>query len=258
MSSGKPAYYTSIAPLYNLLKAEDNYTVWASLITQILKGDEISRGTLLDVGCGTGLSTAALRQDGWQVSGVDISLPMLEVARGNPTLADTVLRCADMRSLPVDLGTFDVVNWSGEVVNHLLKRRDVAQAFNSSFHMLNKDGRLCFDVNTVVGFEELFATSAVIRRPDVVFIWQVDDNFRGLRPGCLARSTILAFSRSDEGDFTLTEGEVVERHYPHELLLQLLTECGFGEVEYYGLHGAGRLERPSDAHAKWIYSARKL
>ena len=62
---------------------------------------------LLDVGCGTGHHLAQLRQQGFDVAGVDGSPEMIALARAsNP---DVVIRQGDVEALPFPSGGFDVV-----------------------------------------------------------------------------------------------------------------------------------------------------
>jgi SAM-dependent methyltransferase/GNAT superfamily N-acetyltransferase len=60
-------------------------------------------GRCLDLGCGTGLASAAVARLGWSVVGVDVSGDLLEVARGR---ALNVLE-APASSLPFDNASFD-------------------------------------------------------------------------------------------------------------------------------------------------------
>lgn len=63
---------------------------------------------VLDAGCGTGLPTAAqLDGAGLRVTGIDISLVMLELARSNVPGAD--FRELDLAGISIGLGTFDAV-----------------------------------------------------------------------------------------------------------------------------------------------------
>ena len=63
----------------------------------------VGKGRCLDVGCGTGVSTAAVAELGWSAVGVDLSEDMLEIARGRGL--DVIQGPAD--ALPFDDGTFD-------------------------------------------------------------------------------------------------------------------------------------------------------
>ena len=62
-------------------------------------------GNLVDVGCGTGAHTVAFRDDGWRVTGVDVSADMLRLARERGL--DVVQ--ADATALPFDDASFDAV-----------------------------------------------------------------------------------------------------------------------------------------------------
>src|SRR5438034_8764477 len=70
----------------------DGVAEWYEGFRPALKPDELDAlqrllgtgdGRCLDVGCGTGLSTAAVAELGWSAVGVDLSEDMLEVARGH-------------------------------------------------------------------------------------------------------------------------------------------------------------------------------
>jgi len=63
--------------------------------------------TLLDVGCGTGHWSAFLVEMGYQVTGVDVSPAMIEVARA--AMPECTFQVADAHQLPFDDGAFDVV-----------------------------------------------------------------------------------------------------------------------------------------------------
>jgi SAM-dependent methyltransferase len=62
---------------------------------------------LLDVGCGTGLAMLLAARQGARVTGLDVAVPMLRIARER--LPEAVLQAGDLQALPFDDGTFDVV-----------------------------------------------------------------------------------------------------------------------------------------------------
>jgi SAM-dependent methyltransferase len=65
------------------------------------------RGTVLDIGCGTGLYTRTLSSAGARVVGIDNSLPMLKAAIKAASLRYACVDCA--RPLPFPDATFDCV-----------------------------------------------------------------------------------------------------------------------------------------------------
>ncbi len=62
---------------------------------------------ILDVGCGTGIFTRNILKKGAVVTGMDISCPMIEVAKSELTNENFIPLCADMCSLPFAANSFD-------------------------------------------------------------------------------------------------------------------------------------------------------
>ncbi len=69
----------------------------------LLREHGLSKGRILDAGCGTGFSTMVLEREGYDVVGVDVAEPMLKIARQKGL---SVVK-ADMRSLPFPDSSFD-------------------------------------------------------------------------------------------------------------------------------------------------------
>src|ERR1700744_5387191 len=78
------------------------------LFTDALDEAGVAAGTsVLDVGCGSGLALALAAERGAQTSGLDISAPLLEVARRR--IADADLREGGLDALPFGDESFDAV-----------------------------------------------------------------------------------------------------------------------------------------------------
>lgn len=69
----------------------------------------------LDVGCGTGLSTVALRMLAERVTGVDSSAEMIAVAQARNTDERITYRQAPAEQLPFDDGSFDLLTVCGAI-----------------------------------------------------------------------------------------------------------------------------------------------
>jgi SAM-dependent methyltransferase len=75
----------------------------------------IERGRVLDIGCGRGITLFQMKEDGWDVSGVEISETAATHARS--LLGDTVF-VGDVLAAPWPADSFDVINiW--HVLEHL-------------------------------------------------------------------------------------------------------------------------------------------
>jgi arsenite methyltransferase len=126
------------------------FAVWADLLDRLeLKGDE----RLLDIGCGRGavLLMAAQRLPRGRAVGVDIwsttdqSGNAEQVTRRNAALegvAERVeLHTADMRQLPFDDGSFDVVV-SSLAIHNVSGAGERARALREAARVLKKGGKL--------------------------------------------------------------------------------------------------------------------
>ncbi|HUA08571.1 MAG TPA: methyltransferase domain-containing protein [Candidatus Acidoferrales bacterium] len=84
----------------------------------------LPKHAILDIGCGTGLASAPLIENGYDVTGVDPSEAMLEVARERFAQAKWVRGVAE--SLPFEAGTFDVAI-SAQAFHHADARKAIAE-----------------------------------------------------------------------------------------------------------------------------------
>jgi SAM-dependent methyltransferase len=112
------------------------------MLDQLLATYPTPKRTHLDVACGTGFITEYFRAKGWRSTGVDASLPMLQLARArSPRVA-----AADMRALPLR-SKFACITCLYDSLNHLLDRNDLVAAFRAIRGVMDHDSLLFFDMN---------------------------------------------------------------------------------------------------------------
>jgi ubiquinone/menaquinone biosynthesis C-methylase UbiE len=133
-------------PLYDSLAAV--YDRW-------LSGDEAAgecqdfyrtqmrheRGSVLELGCGTGRICRALAADGVRVTGLDLSMAML---RGASTSSAQLVR-GDVTQLPFADGAFAAVLLPMRTVGHLTGDDQVDAAFTEAARVLQPGGRFLLD-----------------------------------------------------------------------------------------------------------------
>ncbi len=114
-------------------------------LLRILRRSGISKGLVVDLGCGSGIWARDLSQNGYGVLGVDISPSMIELARRKAPRAHFVTGSL----LSVQLPSCDAVTAIGECVNYSFdttnNRRAVARFFRRVFAALRPGGMLIFD-----------------------------------------------------------------------------------------------------------------
>ena len=93
--------YCGAARIYDAVNADIDYSAWADFITKGLSRFGEGRAEpelVLDLACGTGRLTHELAARGFDMTGVDLSPEMLEIARERCAGQNVLLLCQDMRS----------------------------------------------------------------------------------------------------------------------------------------------------------------
>jgi SAM-dependent methyltransferase len=223
------------------------------------------RGSVLELGCGTGRLSVPIARAGASLVGVDRSGPMLERAQrkrralrarraGRRRGRLTLIR-ADIRALPFRRGGFDAVFAPYGVLQSLIRPRDLRAALASVSRVLARGG-----------------TFAVDLVPDVPDWEEYKDHvtFRG-RARSGAHLTLIESVRQDRRrGLTFFEQRFVERHgrrtaehrfdltfrtIPMRRMVQLIEHAGFSVQTLLGDYRG----RPWDARADvWILLAQKL
>lgn len=97
---------------------------------------------VLDVGCGTGVIAVTAARNGAQVTGLDLTPPLLERARHNSKIAEVNIdwREGDAEELPFDDGAFDIVL---SQFGHIFAPRP-ALAISEMLRVLKSGGTMAF------------------------------------------------------------------------------------------------------------------
>jgi SAM-dependent methyltransferase len=133
---------------YDLLYESKDYEAECDLIEKIIQEHcKTPVNSILDLGCGTGNHSIRLAQRGYQITGVDLSEDMLEIAR-NKALK-TGLNCdffhSDLREFS-DHKKYDVIIMMFAVLGYQIENIDVLKALNTVRKHLKKGGIFICDV----------------------------------------------------------------------------------------------------------------
>jgi SAM-dependent methyltransferase len=126
-------------------KSEIKSSIWKGHYSLDLLGS-LSRGCLLDAGCGSGKYSIPLRMRGFDVIGVDVSSGALEMAAKGSVCRELDIKfiVADICHLPFPARSFDVI-WCYGVLQHLMSdERELA--INEFRRLLRSDGILFIEV----------------------------------------------------------------------------------------------------------------
>lgn len=231
--------FTQLASVYDAIMAEVEYDEWAAFILDVARERGYGGGALLDLGCGTGNSTAPMHERGLDVMGIDKSAAMLAVARAKLPEVEFV----ETGFTELDLGhRFELVYSVFDALNNLLTDDDMRETFRRVNRHLEPGGLFVFDVNTPTGLRDLWeGGKAEGWADDVYYSWtHTYDEATGL-------AHVEAFCSTESGSFVERHSE---RGYAAGDLVRLLAGAGFVDVEVVTYPDA--TPAPADADRVWV------
>ena len=134
--------YDNLAEFYDIFMADVPYERWIEYTSSFLRTHK--KG--IDVGCGTGKFTIALKKMGYDVLGMDVSEQMLSKAVQNATAdgVDVTFVLQNAQFLEIN-NKVDFIVANCDVVNYL---QNPTQFFKRAYSALNNGGILMFDIST--------------------------------------------------------------------------------------------------------------
>jgi SAM-dependent methyltransferase len=209
---------------------------------------------VLDLACGDGTFAVAMAGRGLQVTGIDLSPRMLELARERAETEGVRVRFLqqDMRSLRLR-GRFDLVTCWFDSLNYLLEIDGLAQAFTGVSRLLDDNGVFIFDMNTIRGLAVEWVREPSYVHLDsghsfLVSVPEYDDAAR------IASLHITGFSR--EGDRWVRMDEVHrERGYTLREIRGCLKKAHLREMACWA--SLDRMDRPGRGTARVWFVVRR-
>ncbi len=121
------------------------YKEWRIELELALTRYRVNKTALVDLGCGTGITTIPWVNRFDRVIGVEISKPMLDVAKKKSSKVKWLNQ--DMVHLKI-IEKADAVTCHFDVLNHILKKKDFQKVLNKVYGLLNDNGLFIFDTIT--------------------------------------------------------------------------------------------------------------
>ncbi len=224
--------YDLLAPFYDKINADIDYSAWADFFDKIFNKEcKVRPDLVLDLGCGTGKMTLELANRGYDMTGIDLSPEMLDIAResGEKAEKDILWLCQDMREFEL-YGTVDAAVSCLDCINHLTKPADVKKTLDLVHNYLVPDGIFVFDINGKYKFEEIYADrSYIMEEEGGVCIWQnyYDEKNK------LCDFYITLFEETDDGKYERYDEEQCERMYTIQEMKKMLEKSN---LEFLGAY----------------------
>lgn len=267
--------YTGFAEVYDTFMDNVPYEKWCDFICEQLKKYDIlpyeekdikphtdkeeyernlriEKGTILDLGCGTGTLTRLLAQKGYDMIGIDLSEEMLQIACEKDT-AQSMYLCQDMRAFEL-FSTVGAVVCVCDSINYLLEEKDIVRTFSLVNNYLFPNGVFLFDFNTVHKYRDVIGDTTIAEnREECSFIW---DNYYHADKQMNEYDLTIFVRDEDEEDVTEGENEAVpfwrlrethiQRGYTLDTMKDLVRQAGLVFVEAMDADTLGEVNDQSE------------
>ncbi len=226
--------YDLIAPFYDRINSDLNYSDWADFIEKITLSELGHKPEItLDLACGTGSMTIELAKRGYDMIGIDYSTEMLNVARERAeTQGELGILWLLQDITEFELyGTVELVVSTLDCLNHLTEEADLKKCLSLVHNYLSPDGIFIFDINSKYKFENIYAENSYAMETENAFcVWQnyYDEECE------VCNFYITLFEESDDGRYERYDEEQNERMYTLSKMRSLLENAGFEFVGAYG------------------------
>lgn len=234
-----------VAAYYDELMAGVPYRFWVCYLGQLWERHGLTPKTVLDLACGTGTVSRLLAQQGHNVTGVDLSEPMLERARLEAALAHLNIPFVRQDAAELALGAqrFDAVISLFDSLNYILDPERLAATFAHVFAHLRPGGSFIFDVNTEYALATgMFNQSSARRGQRLHYRWRSRYD-----PETRLCTISMRFSYDPgTGERQVFHETHRQRAYHKEEILGWLRDAGFAEVFVYDSYTTEPAKKRSD------------
>lgn len=228
--------FGAIAPHYDVLMRDIPYSLWRQYLLNLVvlngKQDLLREDArILDVACGTGTLSLLFAKDGYHVTGVDLSEPMVNEARRKAEEAGLPVEflVQDVAELDVGSATYDFCVSVFDSLNYVTDPQRLQQAFARVYNALKPGGLFIFDINTPLALRKhMFDQEDVAPGEPVRYMWrsQFDESTR------LCTVSMEFWVNTSEGEKHVVETHV-QRAYENREIETYLRASGFDRVRVY-------------------------
>jgi SAM-dependent methyltransferase len=218
--------YDEFAEVYERHFAQDFKQRVLPVLQKILLNSLAPGAEILELCCGPGLLTQALEERGYRLTGIDISAPMLRLARSNAPNA-TFLQ-EDVRHFEQPRA-FDAAVCLFNSVAHLFSTDDLAAAFQHVNLALKREAIFLFDVSTEYAYRTKWRGSFSMIEPDAAWIFcpSYDSSQR------IATNHITLFEPSNSSLWTRKDFDIHQYCHSEQEIIAALQYSGFGAVQVF-------------------------
>lgn len=208
------------------------------VLDRLVLDDLPDRSHVVDLCCGTG-RLAGMLSERFDMSGVDGSTAMIDIARRNAPKAD--FSVADARDFTHPTQVAAVVS-TFDSLNHVMSVGELGEVFDRVRTVLEPGGRFVFDLNMEDGYAARWQRDfSIVDERDVIVLRSAWD-----ATICVATADITIVERKHDRTLLRTDLKLTQRCYSEPEIIDALSAAGFSKVTVHdgardlGYGGAGR------------------
>ena len=223
----RKAAYANLAKWFEYLNDDCGYENWSQYLIAKLGKYPLKAG--LDIGCGGGWFTRAFQRQGYAMTGLDISLEMLDFAQ--ETALKTGLRSeyilGDISKMKLP-SRFDFATAINDCINYIPKEK-IGAAFKNVRACLKRGGIFLFDISSQRKFNGKIAnTVSIDDRDEVTYISFNREEKDG------ASLDVTLFVKRQDGAYDRLDETHRQYLYTEKEIRDALEKAGFAVLEIEG------------------------
>lgn len=238
--------YTGFAEVYDLFMDNVPYEEWADYLQERLKEYGMEEGLLLDLGCGTGTMTEHMAARGFDMTGVDRSAEMLEIANRKKEKSgqDILYLLQDMREFEL-YGTVRAIISVCDSVNYIMEELELEAVFRLVNNYLDPGGIFIFDFNTEYKYQEILGDQTIAEvRKDSSFIW--DNYYYEEEQVNEYELTLFIKESEEEGLYRKYQEQHFQKAYTLDSIKEMLERAGLVFLEAYDGFSLEKVHKKSE------------
>lgn len=218
---------------------QSNYDIFASIYNKHW-GDFVSRifptleillldklpnnANIIDICCGSGQLASLLSKRGFQVTGLDCSEEMINIAKDNSPEANFIVKDARFFNFTEQ---FHAAVSTYDSLNHILSLDELKSAFENIYRCLLPDGKFLFDLNMEDAFHQRWHGTIHVQEEDYLCVMHCSF----LKDEKIARNDIRIFQRDQM--WQPQKLELFQKCYSKEEIVNSLLETGFSDIQVF-------------------------
>ncbi len=220
--------YSHFAPVYDFILKHIDYPGWFEFISDVMIQYCQDPKNILEIGCGTGKFGAKFSAAGYKITGMDLSLDMLKVAKTR-TYNNFRTFCGNMQNFAISK-KMDFIFSVHDTMNYNLSEDEFIKTLQSVKNTMHKDSIFMFDITTEYNIVKNFENSnSSYKTHGTKISW--DNNYDK------AENKIYSYLTFKDSKTGVESKEVhVQKIYKTTEIENMLIKTGFKILDVFGDH----------------------